>query len=136
VLAGKDPRTGEFLISAKGNAARAAARRDTEEQPVARLPETVNALRAAAHLNVSAQFVRMRSAGVRPTRRRVERSPPDETVEPPVANTNESALHATRGGSDPRSVLEFGECVAVVVVSRVRVASVAASSPMHMSPAW
>lgn len=85
VLAGKDPRSGRFLISAQGNASRAAERRPTEDQPAGRLPETVNVLRAASYVNVSAQYVRMLLGEGEAYRRRIEQAQLDEAVVPPGA---------------------------------------------------
>src|ERR1700681_930997 len=57
VLQGKDPHSDEFLVTAQGAAARARQRREREPTPP-EVPEQVDSLRAAAHLGVSARYVR------------------------------------------------------------------------------
>ena len=57
VLLGKHPHSDEFLVTAQGSAARAAQRREPTSTPP-ELPESVDSLRAAAHLGVSGQYVR------------------------------------------------------------------------------
>jgi conjugative relaxase-like TrwC/TraI family protein len=57
VLNGQDPHTGNDLVTAQGSAARAAKRR-SPAQSQDELPDLVDSLRAAAHLGVSARYVR------------------------------------------------------------------------------
>ena len=60
ILQGRHPIEGHYLITAQGSASRAHQRLDPGKEPTGpfRLPDQVGTMRAAAHLGVSARYVR------------------------------------------------------------------------------
>jgi conjugative relaxase-like TrwC/TraI family protein len=84
ILNGKDPLTGEYLMTARGSASRASKRRNDSSVP-AQLADGVDSLRAAAHLGVSGRYVRRLLAEGERYRVRLERSCETEVVPEPSA---------------------------------------------------
>jgi conjugative relaxase-like TrwC/TraI family protein len=100
VLRGQDPHTGKDLVTAQGSAARAAKRRDHAPERV-ELPELVDSLRAAAHLGVSARYVRrLLAEGDRYRARQAEAAEGGRVAEPAAYLVGVKAEGSGKFGSD------------------------------------
>jgi conjugative relaxase-like TrwC/TraI family protein len=104
VLSGQHPFTGEDLVTAQGSAARAAKRRGpTPDREV--LPDLVDSLRAAAHLGVSARYVRrLLAEGDRYRARLADSADGDVVAEPSAYLLGVKADGNGQAGSDAWTV--------------------------------
>ena len=85
VLNGRHPFTEEFLVSSQGSAARARSRVNPDTVGDVSLPAQVDTLRAAAHLGVSGQYVRLLLAEGHNYRSNLSSAAPDVEVTEPSA---------------------------------------------------
>jgi conjugative relaxase-like TrwC/TraI family protein len=86
LLQGRHPHTGEQLITTQGSAARAANKRSEAPETVSyRLPDEVPTERAAAHLGVSARYLRRLLTEGEHYRQRLTSAGGDEVVPEPTA---------------------------------------------------
>jgi conjugative relaxase-like TrwC/TraI family protein len=104
VLLGKHPHSDEFLVTAQGSAARAAQRREPTSTPP-ELPESVDSLRAAAHLGVSGQYVRrLLAEGERYRVRLLDAADDVQVPEPTAYLFGDKAAGNGQAGSDAWTV--------------------------------